>query len=134
MEGKNFLKVTGILMIIGGAIAIITSVLSLITIITMIAVIVYAGFSPLLAWITVILAFGGSILELIAGIMGVKYCDDPQKAKMLLGYGVIIVAICILNNIIGLIIGAGFSVVSLLVGLVIPILYIIGASKNMKSA
>ena len=134
MEGKNFLKVTGILMIIGGAIAIITSVLSLITIITMMAVIVYAGFSPLLAWITVILAFGGSILELIAGIMGVKYCDDPQKAKMLLGYGVIIVAICILNNIIGLIIGAGFSVVSLLVGLVIPILYIIGASKNMKSA
>ncbi len=134
MEGKNFLKVTGILMIIGGAIAIITSVLSLITIITMMAVIVYAGFSPLLAWITVILAFGGSILELIAGIMGVKYCDDPQKAKMLVGYGVIIVAICILNNIIGLIIGAGFSVVSLLVGLVIPILYIIGASKNMKSA
>ena len=134
MEGKNFLKVTGILMIIGGAIAIITSVLSLITIITMMAVIVYAGFSPLLAWITVILAFGGSILELIAGIMGVKYCDDPQKAKMLVGYGVIIVAICILNNIIGLIIGTEFSVVSLLVGLVIPILYIIGASKNMKSA
>ncbi len=134
MEGKNFLKVTGILMIIGGAIAIITSVLSLITIITMMAVIVYVGFSPLLAWITVILAFGGSILELIAGIMGVKYCDDPQKAKMLLGYGVIIVAICILNNIIGLIIGTEFSVVSLLVGLVIPILYIIGASKNMKSA
>ena len=112
IEGKNFLKVTGILMIIGGAIAIITSVLSLITIITMMAVIVYAGFSPLLAWITVILAFGGSILELIAGIMGVKYCDDPQKAKMLVGYGVIIVAICILNNIIGLIIGTGFSVVS----------------------
>lgn len=82
MKGSKFLKVTGILMIIGSAMVILLGV-------------IVAGFGALAAgvgaasgltgnyFLALLATLVGGICQLVAGIMGVKHCKNPQKAKLL---------------------------------------------------
>lgn len=76
MKGSKFLKVTGILMIVFGALALILSIVAAIGLAALAAL-------DLNTWqytLAVILMLVGSIFELIAGIVGVKNCTKPEKA------------------------------------------------------
>lgn len=131
MKGSKFLKVTGILMIVFGALALILSIVAAIGLAALAAL-------DLNTWqytLAVILMLVGSIFELIAGIVGVKNCTKPEKAGTCMVWGIIVIAISVLSDVLTLVGNPdNFSIVSLLTGLVIPVLYLIGAVMNKKSA
>lgn len=131
MKGSKFLKVTGILMIVFGALALILSIVAAIGLAALVAL-------DLNTWqytLAVILMLVGSIFELIAGIVGVKNCNKPEKAGTCMVWGIIVIALSVLSDVLTLVGNPdNFSIVSLLTGLVIPVLYLIGAVMNKKSA
>lgn len=131
MKGSKFLKVTGILMIVFGALALILSIVAAIGLAALVAL-------DLNTWqytLAVILMLVGSIFELIAGIVGVKNCTKPEKAGTCMVWGIIVIAISVLSDVLTLVGNPdNFSIVSLLTGLVIPVLYLIGAVMNKKAA
>ena len=111
MKGHVFLKVTGILMIIAAAFSIIVGVL-------------LAGISALAAglgaasglkftfWAALFLTLVGGICQLIDGIKGIKHTySNAQDAVN----------------------GGEFNVTSVLTGVAVPALYIIGAVLNAKA-
>ena len=119
-KGATMLKVTGILMIIGGAISIIVSILAIIGI-AAIAYLSDGSVSLGLLYVSGALLTVSSVAELIAGILGTANCKKPEKAKTCLAWGIVVA--------IG---GGSFSVISLITGLVLPVLYIIGAAQNKQ--
>lgn len=133
MKGSKFLKVTGILMIIGSAMVVLLGV-------------IVAGFGALVAgvgaasgltgnyFLALLATLVGGICQLVAGIMGVKHCKNPQKAKLLIIWGVLVVLFGIQIIVMNLYNG-GFdskALMSGLAGLVIPGLYIYGAVLNFR--
>ena len=81
----------------------------------------------------VILAFLGSVAELVTGILGVVNCDKVEKAQMLLICAIIIVALSFLGNLIfPLIAGGSPSIFSFLIGLILPGLFAFGAIQNKQ--
>lgn len=132
MKGQKFLKVTSILMIIGGVLAAITGLLAFLGISALAAMAGSAEGTGLL-YASSALAIVSSIIELIAGIKGVGACSAPQKAGSCVKWGIIIVALSIVSMVIGLIAGGSFSFTSLVLNLIVPGLYIYGAIQ-MKNA
>ena len=131
MKGSKFFKVTGILMIVFGALALILSIVAAIGLAALVAL-------ELNTWqytAAVILMLVGSIFEMIAGIVGVKNCNKPEKAGTCMVWGIIVIALSVLSNVLTLVGNPdNFSIVNLLTGLVIPVLYLIGAVMNKKAA
>ena len=131
MKGSKFFKVTGILMIVFGALALILSIVAAIGLAALVAM-------ELNTWqytAAVILMLVGSIFEMIAGIVGVKNCNKPEKAGTCMVWGIIVIALSVLSNVLTLVGNPdNFSIVNLLTGLVIPVLYLIGAVMNKKAA
>lgn len=128
-KGAGFLKVTGILMIIGGVLAIILSIIAILGI----AALTYISngeISSALLYASGALMLVSSVAELVAGIIGVKNCKKPEKAGTCIGWGIVVAVLCIAGTILNSIGGGEFSVLSLVTGLVLPVLYIIGAFKN----
>lgn len=129
------LKVTGILMIIGGALALVIALIAVIGIAAAASLAAGAlgGGIIALAVIASILALLGGGIELAAGILGVKNWNQPAKAQSCIVFGAIIIALSVLSNILNLASGSEFNLFSLLLGLVLPVLYLIGAVqlKNM---
>jgi len=129
MKGHVFLKVTGILMIIAAAFSIIVGVL-------------LAGISALAAglgaasglkftfWAALFLTLVGGICQLIAGIKGIK---RSEKAGKLIAWGVIVAVFSILSIVLDLSNGGDFSIVSVVTGVAVPALYILGAALNAKA-
>lgn len=128
MKGKGFLKVCGILMIIGGAISVILSIVAVIGASAVAAAAAYLGLDVGTIVFASILALVGAGLELATGIVGVKNAAHPEKANSCLVLGIIVAALSLISNIIY------FSgVFSLLLGLVLPVLFVIGAVLNKQS-
>ena len=138
-QGSKMLKVTGILMIIGGALALVIAlIIALIDVIGIAAAASLAagalgGGIIALAVIASILSLLGGGIELAAGILGVKNWNQPAKAQSCIVFGAIIIALSVLSNILNLASGSEFNLFTLLLGLVLPVLYLIGAVqlKNM---
>ena len=78
MKGRKFLKVTGILMIIGAAFGIIGGIIAMIGVGALAAVLETSAVGLMLASVLVL---ASAVFQLIAGIMGVKNCDKPEKAQ-----------------------------------------------------
>ena len=131
MKGRKFLKVTGILMIIGGAFGIIGGIVAMIGAGALAAVLETSA-GGLMRASALILA--SAVFQLIAGIMGVKNCDKPEKAQSCLVMGVIVAILSVAGNIISNVLGSSFNILSYATGLIIPVLYIIGAVKNKEPA
>lgn len=129
--GSKFLKVTGILMIIFGSIALIIAIMALLGL----GVLEAIGAPMGLLWASGIIALLGAVAEFVAGIIGVVNWNKPNKANTCIGWGIAVAAMCVISNIFTLIgYPENFNVFSLLTGLVIPVLYLIGAFKNKKLA
>lgn len=130
MQGAKFLKVTGILMIIFGALAIVLELIAM----AGLGVLEALGAPMGALWLSAIVGLVGSALELVAGINGALNAEKPEKAKTCMVWGIIVAGMCVVSNLITLFAyPENFSIVSLLLGLVIPALFIFGAYKNQKS-
>ena len=127
-NGSSFLRVCGILMIIGAILSLVFAV---------IAVIVIrqpgSGLNTPIHWVSVVLAFVGSVIELIAGILGVRYADKPEKAKTCIVCGVLVILMTLLSQVISAVSGGEVNFLNALTGLLVPILYVIGAFKNQRA-
>lgn len=127
--GKGLLKVTGILFIIGAAIGLITGILGIIGSAALGATVggvEGAAFAGVMV-VAIIIALVGCILQLIAGIFGIKNCDKPEKSTTCIVFGAIILALSIISIIV-----AGFQWTSL-IGIILPVLYFIGAIQNKNA-
>ncbi len=146
MKGKGFLKVTGIIMIIFAGIALIGEIINLIIgARVMDYYTAQAGASLAAANIVVYSLLGGGIilsgLQLFTGILGIRNCNKPDKSTICIVFGSIILAIDLIGYVIMLIVCASMpgvlilliSIMSL-IGMALPILYIIGAALNKKEA
>ena len=131
MKGRKFLKVTGILMIIGAAFGIIGGIIAMIGVGALAAVLETSAVGLMLASVLVL---ASAVFQLIAGIMGVKNCDKPEKAQTCLVMGIIVAILSVAGNVISNVLGSDFNAFNYATGLVIPGLYIIGAAKNKETA
>ena len=131
MKGRKFLKVTGILMIIGGAFGIIGGIVAMIGAGALAAVLETSAGGLMLASALIL---ASAVFQLVAGIMGVKNCDKPEKAQSCLIMGVIVAILSVAGNVISNVLGSDFNIINYVAGLIIPVLYIIGAVKNKEPA
>lgn len=131
MKGRKFLKVTGILMIIGGAFGIIGGIVAMIGAGALAAVLETSAGGLMLASALIL---ASAVFQLIAGIMGVKNCDKPEKAQSCLVMGVIVAILSVAGNVISNVLGSDFNIINYAAGLIVPVLYIIGAAKNKEPA
>lgn len=131
MKGRKFLKVTGILMIIGGAFGIIGGIVAMIGAGALAAVLETSAGGLMLASALIL---ASAVFQLIAGIMGVKNCDKPEKAQSCIVIGVIVAILSVTGNVISNVLGSDFNIINYATGLIIPVLYIIGAVKNKEPA
>lgn len=131
MKSNKFLKVTGILMIIGGAIGIILGFITVLGVGAVALLIETSAGGLMFAAIMVLLS---GVLQLIAGISGVKNSAKPEKARVCITLGIIVAVLTIVGNVTTVAFGGSFSVSSLVIGLVIPVLYLIGAFQSKKAA
>ena len=129
MQGSKFLKVTGILMIIFGALALVLAIIA----IAGISLLAAMGASSGLLTVSYILMLVGAVAELVAGIIGVKNWNKLEKAGTCITWGIIVIVLCVISNILTVVGGGDFSVLNLVTGLVIPVLYLIGGLQNKKA-
>ena len=130
-KGAGFLKVTGILMIIGGAISIILGIIAALGVAAL-AYISGGTVSFALLYTSVILMIVSAVAELVAGIIGVANCKKPDKAGRCIVWGIIVAVLSVAGTILNSVGGGSFNAFSLMLGLVLPVLYIIGAVFNKK--
>lgn len=127
--GKTLLLVVGILLVI-------FSVISLIVLIPTFVLLTPAlslGTLGVLLLVAVLLSCATVIIDLIAGIMGIVNREKPEKAKVCMSLGITMISITVLN-IIFTIISSDFNFFNAVFGLVLPVLYTLGAAKNKNAA
>lgn len=130
-KGTGFLKVTGILMIIGGGISIIMGIIAALGVAAL-AYISDGTVSSALLYASVVLMLISAVAELVAGIIGVVNCKKPEKAGVCIAWGIIVAVLSVAGTILNSVGGGSFSAFYLILGLVLPVLYIIGAVFNKK--
>ena len=140
-KGRSFLKVCGILMIIGGAIGIIFGIIGIVSGLAVGSLATEVGADAVTAGSVIIvgsvIGLIGAIVELIAGIVGVKNSNKPEKATACIVWGFIVLVLQIISLILTLSGGgqsAGSVIVTIICGIALPVLYLIGAFLNKKSA
>lgn len=116
-------------MIIGGSISILLTIIAL----SGVAAIIALGLGNAMLYISSIVLLASSVAQLVADIIDVKNCKNPEKAQNCITWGIIVAALCVLGEILSVIGGGSFSFFSLLLGLVLPALYTVGAIKNKQS-
>lgn len=131
-KGSGFLKVTGVLMIIGGALSIILGIVAVLGIAAL-AYLSDGTVSMGLLYASGALMLVSAVAELVAGIIGVKNCKNPEKSGTCMVWGVIVAVLSVAGTVLNSVGGGEFSALSLVIGLVLPILYIIGAYMNKKA-
>ena len=128
-NGQKFLKITSILMIIGGIIAVIAGVIAILGVSALVALAGSAEGMGLL-YASSILVTIISVIEIIAGAKGLKACKVPENAGKCVTWGIVIAVLSIISMVIGLIGGGAFNITSLVLNLLVPGLYVYGALKT----
>lgn len=126
-KGASFLKVTGILMIIGGGISLIVAIAALLGIATL----ALLGASSGMLYAAGALTLISAVAELVTGIIGVVNAKRADKAGTCMAWGIVVAVLCVVGCILT-VAGGEFPVFSLILGLVLPVLFIIGAAKNKQ--
>ena len=124
LKGRLMLKVVGILYIIFAALSILTGLLA----------VVGGAALGVVAMVFGLMMILSSVFSLVAGILGVKWCNRPDKAGALFVLGVVLTALAVLNLLSSFGGDNGSAaVVGALIGLVLPVLYTLGAWQNKQS-
>jgi len=140
-KSSKLLKIAGILMIIIGSIALLLSFLAVACSALISNAAGAIGDADINAaanmlMIASILMLAGAVIQFVAGIVGVANHNKPAKANVCIVFGVLVVLIYAVNIVLNITSGAeAFTlIVSLVAGLVIPLLYLIGAFQLKKLA
>lgn len=135
----GFLKVIGIMMIVIGAAALIVSIVALFGIVLIAAsarqsakTVEELGINS-----TLLYTGGGCLLlnaaaQFVAGIVGCVNAAKREKAKACLAWGIVSAVLYAAGQAAVIVGGGTFSPMSLALGLVLPVLFIIGAAKNIR--
>lgn len=134
--GRGKLKVTGIIYIVFGALALLGALMSF-------------GGSALLAGagggygttavgalvgVLGLLTAVNAALYLVLGILGVKNCDAPEKCGVNFVLGVIVLVLVVIGMISTMITVGFAAALTSVVGLVLAIIYLMGAKQNRDAA
>lgn len=133
MEGQKIVKVTSILMIIGGIIGAIVGAIVILGIGALLALADDTQGSGLF-YASSIIMIVVSIIQFIAGIKGVGACSDPTKAASCIKWGVIVAVLAVISMIISLIGGGEFNLINIVLNLLVPGLYNYGAMQLKHAA
>ena len=152
-KGSKLLKIVSIIMMIGGIVGAVFSFIAAIiaglgtavmaqpevsnAVDSALAANGYSGSTaPVMAviWIAVVIAVAGSVVEIIAGVKGKKNWDNPAAAQTLMVFGIVCAVLSLISNILFATGGMGVQIVSILSGLVIPVLYIVGTVQLKNQA
>lgn len=130
LKGQKMLKVCSILMIIGGALVLVLGVIGLLGIAAVAAAGADLGMAAGETYSAVIISVVSGAIELAAGIVGVKAAKMPSvgKIKASLIMGLLVALLSLVSSIMN-IVSDGFQasdILGLLLGLVVPVLYIVG--------
>lgn len=128
--GRGFLKVTGILYIVFSGIGILMGLLAMAGTAALGSIL---GINTSLLTMIYLIALGLSGYGLFMGIMGVKHCNDLGKAKFLRTCVIIEFVFRGIAVISGAVLLGFTGVVLESIGFVLPILFLIGASKNIAA-
>ena len=132
-QGQTFLKVTSILMVIGGIIALFAGVFAILGVSALAALMGSAEGTGLL-YAGSVLAVVTSAVEILAGANGLKACRLPEKAGECVILGIAIVALSMISMVVSVKGGGEFKIINLVVNLLVPVLYILGAVKTKPAA
>ena len=138
-KGQGFLKVTGILTIIFGAIGLVLSIIALIVSIAAGSVLGEMGMGVIGTAVIIasVIAIIDCVIELVAGIVGVKNCKDAGAWKKCLTWGIVVLVLAIVGLVCQFVGGqdsAATIIVTIICSIAIPVLFIIGAVLNKKEA
>ena len=137
MPGKNYIKVTSILMLISAIIAVIVYPIAGLLL----------GYATVdthenMGWLIVVICILytiASVLQLIASVKGIKGCNIKEAADDLRKWGMVVLIIAVIVgvlNCISTIMQSGnivTGIVSILVSMILPVLYIYGTTLNKRS-
>jgi len=130
MKNSKFLKVMGIIMLIFGIIAIIAGALSLAGTGMIVSLAELAGTTVPVGLLTASLSVAliGAVVELIAGILGIKNWNAPGKINGCIICGILTIVLSVVSTIM-IVVGYpdSFSILSIVTGLAVPVLYLIAA-------
>lgn len=137
MEGKKYLKFSGIILVILGIAQLLLACFAFagggIAALGVNAggdsSLVYAGTTAVLGGVILVVT---AVFNLIFGIMAVKNCDNAGKANALRVMGVVLIVLSIASLII-YINGGLTAVIGCILNLIISIIYFWGAQKNVQS-
>ena len=137
MEKSNmFLKVTGILMTIGGSFALLSSIFMLLFGVILVKGAVHENLSRsqdvavgiIVAALVLIIA--GSVVQFLAGLAGIKNAKKPEKANTCIILGIITALFFLVSLLLNFLGGSSHTWLDVLVvifGMVVPALYLVGA-------
>ena len=93
-----------------------------------------AGMLSQVLTIITILSVISAIIELICAIIGIVNRNKVEKAGLLIGLGILMIVVSLVTNLVPMFMWkAAISAVSIIVGLILPVLYLIGAFLNKNS-
>ena len=130
-KGQTFLKVTSILMVIGGALGALSSLLGIAGV-ALLAAAADSHAAALLLYVALALAIFACVVEFIAGLKGLRTCKTGENADKCVVWGIIVAAIIVVSTAINLLNGGEFSITNILLNLVVPVLYVYGAAQVKK--
>lgn len=141
-QGNTFLKVVSILLIVFTAIALVISILGILSISMMSNDSAFQsgyadllngyGLTPTAVILTMIFSILVAGVRLAGGIMGVRFWKTPAKGKLLVSWGIVMIVVSVVCDIIlGIYIRTGIGL-STVFAQILPILYIIAANALSK--
>ena len=128
--GSKLLKVVGILLIVFGSIGLVGAIVT----IGGIALLISLGYNGTLLYVAAAISIISAIVNFVAGIIGVTSWNKPEKSKTCMILGILMI-VCQVAALISNIVSkqsAGTVIFSTIVGLVLPVLYIMGAKQLEK--
>ncbi len=131
-NGSKMLKVSSILLIIGGAISIVVGIISVAGVGAVHALLGEGDGLGILYAISG-LALASGILSLIAGIIGMGAVKKPEKAGKCIVWGAIVAILTVVGQVLSLTSGNKFDLLSVVIGLLLPVVYILGANQVKKA-
>lgn len=144
LQGRKFLKVTGILMIIFGGIGLIGSFIAAAAVSMVSSMLDGIDIGSIMTLMTLltVFSFAGSIIQLASGILGVVFSAKQEKAMICMSAGIVVLVLGIASTLIlplmisrDPLLADSFNVnpLSVVSSAVLPVLFIIGAYKNKAS-
>ena len=126
MEGSKMLKALSVLLIVFGVLSVGITGFELVSLIKL-------GLSVKTFWFPVVFALAWAVVQVLTGVVGVKFWNRPEKAMLCILCAVLAMILCVASNVCMMVYGYGSTtIISIVGGLVITVLYIMGAMHNHK--